>query len=157
MDGGSNDTGVILVQALTALRLVMYRCIRVQVCSRRYKLVGRGCPIPSLGVVCVRMLCVLIVWSCVVLFGRFVRCTCLKRPVLPFYSLKGSSGEGKKGITIRVTVSRCLHSSCSLLTIQNRAQVHRKSTSDLVPFSPRRVLPRFVNPRIGSKLQGFSI
>jgi hypothetical protein len=44
-----------------------------------------------------------------------------------------------------------------LLTVQNRAQVHRKPTGDLVPFSPRRVLPRFVNPRIGSKLQGFSI
>jgi hypothetical protein len=38
-----------------------------------------------------------------------------------------------------------------LLTVQNRAQ------GDLVPFSPRRVLPRFVNPRIGSKLLGFSI
>jgi hypothetical protein len=44
-----------------------------------------------------------------------------------------------------------------LLTVQNRAQVHRKPTGDLVPFSPRRVLPRFVNPRIGSKLLGFSI
>jgi hypothetical protein len=42
-----------------------------------------------------------------------------------------------------------------LLTVQNRAQVHRKPTSDLVPFSPRRVLPRFVNPRIGSKLLRF--
>jgi hypothetical protein len=39
-----------------------------------------------------------------------------------------------------------------LLTVQNRAQVHRKPTGDLVPFSPRRVLPRFVNPRIRSKL-----
>jgi hypothetical protein len=37
----------------------------------------------------------------------------------------------------------------SLLTVQNRAQVHRKPTGDLVPFSPRRVLPIFVNPRIG--------
>jgi hypothetical protein len=27
----------------------------------------------------------------------------------------------------------------------------------LVPFSPRRVIPRFVNPRIGSKLRGFSM
>jgi hypothetical protein len=44
-----------------------------------------------------------------------------------------------------------------LLTVQNRAQVHRKSTSDLVPFSTRRVLPRFVNPRIGSKPLRFSI
>jgi hypothetical protein len=44
-----------------------------------------------------------------------------------------------------------------LLTVQNRAQVHRKPTGDLVPFSPRRVLSRFVNPRIGSKLLGFSI
>jgi hypothetical protein len=44
-----------------------------------------------------------------------------------------------------------------LLMVQNRAQVHRKPTGDLVPFSPRRVLPRFVNPRIGSKLLGFSI
>jgi hypothetical protein len=44
-----------------------------------------------------------------------------------------------------------------VLTVQNRAQVHRKPTGDLVPFSPRRVLPRFVNPRIGSKLLGFSI
>jgi hypothetical protein len=44
-----------------------------------------------------------------------------------------------------------------LLTVQNRAQVDRKPTGDLVPFSPRRVLPRFVNPRIGSKLLGFSI
>jgi hypothetical protein len=45
----------------------------------------------------------------------------------------------------------------TLLTVQNRAQVHRKPTGDLVPFSPRRVLPRFVNPRIKSKLLGFSI
>jgi hypothetical protein len=44
-----------------------------------------------------------------------------------------------------------------VLTVQNRAQVHRKPTGDLVPFSPRRVLPRFDNPRIGSKLLGFSI
>jgi hypothetical protein len=44
-----------------------------------------------------------------------------------------------------------------LLTVQNHAQVHRKPTGDLVPFSPRRVLPRFANPRIGSKLLGFSI
>jgi hypothetical protein len=44
-----------------------------------------------------------------------------------------------------------------LLTVQNHAQVHRKPTGDLVPFSPRRVLPRFVNPRIGSKLLRFSI
>jgi hypothetical protein len=44
-----------------------------------------------------------------------------------------------------------------VLTVQNRAQVHRNPTGDLVPFSPRRVLPRFVNPRIGSKLLGFSI
>jgi hypothetical protein len=48
-------------------------------------------------------------------------------------------------------------STLPLLTVQNRAQVHRKPTGDLVPFSPRRVLPRFVNPRIGSKLLGFSI
>jgi hypothetical protein len=45
----------------------------------------------------------------------------------------------------------------TVLTVQKRAQVHRKPTGDLVPFSPRRVLPRFVNPRIGSKLLGFSI
>jgi hypothetical protein len=44
-----------------------------------------------------------------------------------------------------------------LLTVQNRAQVHLKPTGDLVPFSPRRVLPRFVNPRIRSKLPRFSI
>jgi hypothetical protein len=44
-----------------------------------------------------------------------------------------------------------------VLTVQNHAQVHRKPTGDLVPFSPRRVLPRFVNPMIGSKLLGFSI
>jgi hypothetical protein len=44
-----------------------------------------------------------------------------------------------------------------LLTVQNRAQVHRKPTGDLVPFSPRRVLPIFVNPRIGSKSLRFSI
>jgi hypothetical protein len=44
-----------------------------------------------------------------------------------------------------------------VLAVQNRAQVHRKPTGDLVPFSPRRVLPRFVNPRIGRKLLGFSI
>jgi hypothetical protein len=44
-----------------------------------------------------------------------------------------------------------------LLTVQNRAQVHRKPMGDLVPFSPRRVLPRFVNPTIRSKLLGFSI
>jgi hypothetical protein len=37
-----------------------------------------------------------------------------------------------------------------MLTVQNRAQVHRRPMGDLVPFSPRRVLPRFVNPRIGS-------
>jgi hypothetical protein len=44
-----------------------------------------------------------------------------------------------------------------LLTVPNRAQVHRKPTGDLVSFSPRRVLSRFVNPRIGSKLLGFSM
>jgi hypothetical protein len=44
-----------------------------------------------------------------------------------------------------------------LLMVQNCAQVHCKPTGDLVPFSPRMVLPRFVNPRIGSKLLGFSI
>jgi hypothetical protein len=44
-----------------------------------------------------------------------------------------------------------------LLTVQTRAQVHRKPTGDLVHFSPRRVLPRFVNPRIRSKILGFSI
>jgi hypothetical protein len=44
-----------------------------------------------------------------------------------------------------------------LLTVQNRAQVHHKPTGDLVPFSPRRVLPSFVNPRIGRKLLGLSI
>jgi hypothetical protein len=44
-----------------------------------------------------------------------------------------------------------------LLTVQNRAQVHHKPTGDLVPFSPRRVLTRFFNPRIVSKLLGFSI
>jgi hypothetical protein len=45
----------------------------------------------------------------------------------------------------------------SMLTVQNRAQVHRKPTGDLVPFSARRVLPKFVNPRIGSKPPRFSI
>jgi hypothetical protein len=35
--------------------------------------------------------------------------------------------------------------------------VHRKPTGDLVPFSPRRVLPRFVNPRIRRKPPRFSI
>jgi hypothetical protein len=44
-----------------------------------------------------------------------------------------------------------------LLTVQNRAQVHHRPMGDLVPFSPRRVLPRFVNPMIGRKLLGFSI
>jgi hypothetical protein len=44
-----------------------------------------------------------------------------------------------------------------MLTVQNRAQVHRKPTGDLVPFSQRIVLPRFVNARIKSKLLGFSI
>jgi hypothetical protein len=44
-----------------------------------------------------------------------------------------------------------------LLTVQNRAKVHRKPAGDLVPFSPRRVLHRFVNPRIGSKPLRFSI
>jgi hypothetical protein len=44
-----------------------------------------------------------------------------------------------------------------LLTVQNHAQVHHKPTGDLVPFSPRRVLPRFVNPRIGSEVPGFSV
>jgi hypothetical protein len=44
-----------------------------------------------------------------------------------------------------------------VLTVQNRTQVHRKFTGDLVPFSPRRVIPRFVIPRIRSKLLGFSI
>jgi hypothetical protein len=44
-----------------------------------------------------------------------------------------------------------------LVDVQNRAQVHCKPTGDLVPFSPRRVLPRFVNPRIGSKPLRFSI
>jgi hypothetical protein len=48
------------------------------------------------------------------------------------------------------TCDRCL--VAALLTVQNRAQVHRKRTDDLVPFSSRRVLPRFVNLRIGSKL-----
>jgi hypothetical protein len=45
----------------------------------------------------------------------------------------------------------------TLLTVQNRAQVHRKPTGDLVPFSPRRVLPRFVNPRIKSRPLRFCI
>jgi hypothetical protein len=44
-----------------------------------------------------------------------------------------------------------------MLTVKNRAQVHRKPMGDLVPFSPRRVLPRFFNPRIGSKFLEFSI
>jgi hypothetical protein len=42
-------------------------------------------------------------------------------------------------------------------SLQNRAQVHHKTTGYLVPFSPRRVLPRFVNPSIGSKLLRLSI
>jgi hypothetical protein len=50
-----------------------------------------------------------------------------------------------------------LKTGLAVLTVQNRAQVHRKLTGDLVPFSPRRVLPRFVNPRIKSKLLGFFI
>jgi transposase InsO family protein len=33
----------------------------------------------------------------------------------------------------------------SLLTVQNCAQVHHKPMGDLVPFSTRRVLPRFFN------------
>jgi hypothetical protein len=49
------------------------------------------------------------------------------------------------------------HGGGRVLTIQNRAQVHRKPTGDLVPFSPRRVLPIFVNPRIRRKLLGFLI
>jgi hypothetical protein len=62
-----------------------------------------------------------------------------------------------RGITA-LPYSRARHQwRCVLLTVQNRAQVHRKPTGDLVPFSPRRVLPRFVNPRIGSKPPGFSI
>jgi hypothetical protein len=44
-----------------------------------------------------------------------------------------------------------------VLTVQNRAQVHHKTTGDLVPFSPRRVLPRFVNLRIERKPLRFSI
>jgi hypothetical protein len=32
----------------------------------------------------------------------------------------------------------------ALLMVQNRVEVHCKHTGDLVPFSPRRVLPRFV-------------
>jgi hypothetical protein len=44
-----------------------------------------------------------------------------------------------------------------LLMVLNCAQVHRKPTGDLVRFSPRRILPRFVNPKIGSKPQRFSI
>jgi hypothetical protein len=44
-----------------------------------------------------------------------------------------------------------------VLTMQNRAQIHCKPTVGLVPFSPRRVLPRFVNPRIGSQLLRQSI
>jgi hypothetical protein len=56
-----------------------------------------------------------------------------------------------------VVHSRTKHIEVRLLTVQNRAQVHRKPTGDLVPFSPRRVLPRFVNPRIGSKPLRFSI
>jgi hypothetical protein len=28
----------------------------------------------------------------------------------------------------------------AMLTVQNRVEVHRKRTSDLVPFSPKRVL-----------------
>jgi hypothetical protein len=45
----------------------------------------------------------------------------------------------------------------SVLTVQNHAQVHRKPTGELVPSSPRGVLPRFVNPRIRSKLLRLSI
>jgi hypothetical protein len=40
-----------------------------------------------------------------------------------------------------------------LLMVQNHAQVHRKPTGDLVPFSIRRVC----RPRIGSKPLRFSI
>jgi hypothetical protein len=55
------------------------------------------------------------------------------------------------------TTPSVLHLLMTLLTVQNRAQVHRKPTGDLVPFSPRRILPRFFNPRIGSKPLRFSI
>jgi hypothetical protein len=39
----------------------------------------------------------------------------------------------------------------ALLTVQKCDQVHHKPMGDLVPFSPRRVLPRFVNPRIAKQ------
>jgi hypothetical protein len=56
-----------------------------------------------------------------------------------------------------LTLHDAMSGSRRMLTVQNLAQVHYKPTGDFVPFSPRRVLPRFVNPRIGSKLPGFSI
>jgi hypothetical protein len=63
-------------------------------------------------------------------------------------------GSGRTTLPLGVYVDDLI---VTVLTVQNRAQVHRKPTGDLVPFSPRRVLPRFVNPRIRSKLLGFSI
>jgi hypothetical protein len=58
---------------------------------------------------------------------------------------------------VRVADPRQRRQKKGLVDDANRAQVHRKPTGDLVPFSPRRVLPRFVNPRIGSKLLRLSI
>jgi hypothetical protein len=72
---------------------------------------------------------------------------------------RGTPREGQEGGSGTLVCVRGTQSSrCALvLMVHNRAQVQRKPTGDLVPFSPRRVLPRFVNPRIGSKLPGFSI
>jgi hypothetical protein len=42
---------------------------------------------------------------------------------------------------VRVADPRQRRQKRGLLMVQNRAQVHRKPTGDLVPFSPRRVDP----------------
>jgi hypothetical protein len=52
---------------------------------------------------------------------------------------------------VRVADPRQRRQKKGLLTVQNCVEVHHKRTGDLVPFSPRRILPGFVNPRIGSK------
>jgi hypothetical protein len=82
--------------------------------------------------------------------------------------LARASGFGKVLLELDnlslVHLLRSMDGDCSsiagiwdVLTVKNRAQIHRKPTVDLVPFLPRRVLPRFVNPRIESKLLRLSI